>query len=96
MSEFNRQLNKKAAALRYDEDRDKAPVIVACGSGYMAEKIVEIAGENGVPVYEDHSLATVLSQLEAGSDIPQELYQTVVDIYAYFLQFTPNKDEESS
>ena len=95
MSEFNRQLNKKAAALRYEGDRDKAPVIVACGSGYMAEKIVEIASENGVPVYEDHSLATVLSQLEVGSDIPQELYQTVVDIYAFFLKFAPGKDEES-
>ncbi|SHJ30168.1 EscU/YscU/HrcU family type III secretion system export apparatus switch protein [Parasporobacterium paucivorans] len=89
MSEFNKVLNKKAAALRYEEGRSAAPVIVACGSGYMAEKIVEMAGQNGVPVYEDNSLATVLSQLEAGSEIPQELYQTVVDIYAYFLQFAP-------
>lgn len=96
MSEFNKILNKKAAALRYEEDRNKAPVIVACGSGYLAEKIVEIAGQNGVPVYEDHSLATVLSQLEAGSDIPQELYQTVVDIYAFFLQFVPGEDKEKS
>ena len=40
----------------------------------MAEKIVEIASENGVPVYEDDSLATVLTQLELGSEIPEELY----------------------
>ena len=86
MSEFRETLNKKAVALTYDEDKQNAPVIVASGMGYMAEKIVEIASENGVPVYEDDSLATVLTQLELGSEIPEELYQAVVDIYAYFLQ----------
>ena len=59
MSEFRETLNKKAVALTYDEDKQNAPVIVASGMGYMAEKIVEIASENGVPVYEDDSLATV-------------------------------------
>ena len=64
--------------------------------GYMAEKIVEIATENGVPVYEDDSLATVLTQLELGSEIPEELYQAVVDIYAYFLHFTLNGEEKKT
>ena len=73
MSEFRETLNKKAVALTYDEDKQNAPVIVASGMGYMAEKIVEIASENGVPVYEDDSLATVLTQLELGSEIPEEI-----------------------
>lgn len=90
MSEYNKRLNKKAVALRYDEEKRKAPVIVASGMGYMAEKIVEVANENGVPVYEDNSLATILSQLDLGSEIPEELYKTIVDIYVYFLQFSPN------
>lgn len=94
MSEFRETLNKKAVALTYDEDKQNAPVIVASGMGYMAEKIVEIASENGVPVYEDDSLATVLTQLELGSEIPEELYQAVVDIYAYFLHFTLNGEEK--
>lgn len=97
MSEFDDLLNKKAVALKYDEDRDSAPVVVAAGMGKIAEKIVEIAGENGVPVYEDDSLATMLTQLKLGAQIPSELYQAIVDIYVYFLQYAPGdekKDEE--
>lgn len=45
--------------------------------------------EAGVPVYEDDSLATLLSQMKLGAAIPQELYQAVVDIYIYFLGFVP-------
>lgn len=89
MSQYDDMMNKKAVALRYDENRDVAPVIVASGLGYLAEKIVEIANENGVPVYEDNSLATVLTQLDLGTAIPEELYQAIVDIYTYFLKYTP-------
>lgn len=88
-------MNKKAVALRYDENKDVAPVIVASGLGYMAERIVEMANENGVPVYEDNSLATVLTQLDLGTAIPEELYQAIVDIYAYFLKYNPQKIKEA-
>lgn len=94
MSEFNKLLNQKAAALSYDENRDKAPVIVAAGRGHMAERIIEMACEHDVPVYEDNSLANILSQMELGSEIPVELYQMVVDIYAYFLKLIPEEDLE--
>ncbi len=93
MSQYDDLLNKKAVALKYDENNNAAPVIVASGLGYMAEKIVEIANENGVPVYEDNSLATVLTQMKLGTEIPEELYQAVVDIYAYFLKFVPQEPE---
>lgn len=95
MSQYDDLLNKKAVALRYDENKDAAPVIVASGLGYVAEKIVEIANDNGVPVYEDNSLATVLTQLDLGTEIPEELYQAIVDIYAYFLRFAERKPESS-
>ncbi|MCI8639968.1 MAG: type III secretion protein [Coprococcus sp.] len=94
MSQRDDVLNKKAVALRYDENKDVAPVIVASGLGYMAERIVEMANENGVPVYEDNSLATVLTQLDLGTPIPEELYQAIVDIYAYFLKYTPHRKLE--
>lgn len=94
MSQYDDLLNKKAVALRYDEKNNAAPVIVASGLGYMAEKIVEIANESGVPVYEDNSLATVLAQMKLGTEIPEELYQVVVDIYAYFLKFVPQEPNE--
>lgn len=90
MSQYKDLMAKKAVALRYDENREAAPVIVASGLGYVAEKIVEIANDNEIPVYEDNSLATVLTQLELGTEIPEELYQAIVDIYVYFLKFSPD------
>ena len=88
-----REPAKRAAALRY-RPGDGAPVIVASGMGHLAEKIVEVATDNGVPVYEDTSLATVLSQVQLGREIPEELYQAVVEIYLYFLEFDPNDPEK--
>ncbi|MCL2538977.1 MAG: EscU/YscU/HrcU family type III secretion system export apparatus switch protein [Oscillospiraceae bacterium] len=82
MSSFN----SKAVALRY-EDSDVAPIVVASGLGYMAQKIIEVAADNNIPVYEDTSLATVLSQFQLGQEIPEELYQAIVEIYVYFLKF---------
>ena len=93
MSKYDsrRSAAKKAVALRYGEN-DTAPVVVASGMGYMAEKIVEVAAEGGVPIYEDNSLATVLTQLQLGQEIPESLYQAIVEIYVYFLQFDPSKN----
>ena len=91
--ESGRRPSKKAVALQY-EAGDGAPVIVASGMGYMAEKIVEVAADSGVPIYEDNSLATILTQLKLGQEIPQELYQAIVEIYVYFLHFDPNKGKE--
>lgn len=76
----------RAVALRYDGDGG-APVVVASGMGHLAEKIVEVASESGVPVYEDTSLATMLSQLSLGQEIPESLYRAIVEIYVYFLEF---------
>ena len=84
---------RRAVALQYGPD-DAAPVIVASGMGYMAEKIVSVAQENGVPVYEDDSLATILTQLNLGQEIPPGLYQAIVEIYVYFLNFDPARREE--
>jgi len=80
---------RRAVALQYG-GAEGAPVVVASGMGYLAEKIIEVAADNGVPVYEDNSLATMLSQLQLGQEIPEALYQAVVDIYIYFLEFDPN------
>lgn len=93
MSRSDQGQAKRAVALRYGAD-SAAPVIVASGMGNLAEKIVEVASENGVPVYEDNSLATVLSQMELGKEIPEELYEAVVEIYLYFLNFDPADPEK--
>lgn len=86
MSQFEKL--QKAAALKYnDSNPDEAPVVVASGLGFVAQQIVDIAAQSGVPVFRDDSLATLLSQLHAGTEIPPELYQAVVDIYVYFLGY---------
>ena len=95
MSRSELPRKKRAVALQYGAD-DAAPVVVASGMGYLAEKIVDVAQENGVPVYEDDSLATILSQLKLGQEIPPELYQAIVDIYLYFLNFDPNRRESAA
>lgn len=86
MSQFERL--QKAAALKYsDSGTDAAPVVVASGSGHIAQNIIGIAEKNGVPVFRDNSLAALLSQLQSDTEIPPELYRAVVDIYVYFLGF---------
>lgn len=87
-SDGTRGAAKKAVALQYGPG-DAAPVIVASGMGYMAEKIVETAADCGVPIYEDNSLSTILTQLQLGQEIPESLYQAIVEIYVYFLHFDP-------
>ena len=97
MSKYDGRRNpsKKAVALQY-EAGDAAPVVVASGMGYMAEKIVEVAADSGVPIYEDNSLATILTQLKLGQEVPEELYKAIVEIYVYFLHFDPNRVKEGS
>ena len=91
MSQYD-TLEQRQVALRDHETQNSAPVIVASGMGYVAEKIVEIANDNGVPVYEDNSLATVLTQMKLD---PAESYETIVDIYAYFLRYVPKHADET-
>ena len=94
MSAFERLLEQKAVALQYSPEKDSAPVIVASGMGYMAEKITEAARKSGVPVYEDDSLATLLSRLQLGAAVPEELYQAIIEIYIYFLGYVPSPEKK--
>lgn len=92
-SDEPRPTRQRAVALQYGVS-DSAPVIVAAGMGHLAEKILDVAQENGVPIYEDNSLATILSQLNLGQQIPEELYRAVVEIYVYFLNFDFNRQSQ--
>ena len=94
-SKNRRGASEMAVALQYGAG-DTAPVVVASGMGYMAEKIVETAADAGVPIYEDNSLATALAQLKLGQEIPEELYQAIVEIYLYFLNFDPDGKEQTA
>ena len=93
MSRYDNRSANRAVALKYDGEG--APVVVASGMGYLAERMIEVATESGVPVYEDNSLATMLSQLELGQQIPDSLYRAIVEIYVYFLNFDPNDPDKA-
>jgi flagellar biosynthetic protein FlhB len=73
-----------AVALAYEADRMSAPVVVAKGAGYIAEKIKEVAKEHGVPIVEDKPLARILFKtVDIGAAIPMDLYRAVAEILAY-------------
>jgi flagellar biosynthesis protein len=74
---------KLAVALKYENDEPEAPVVVASGRGEIAEKILAMARQGKVPVYQDESLAQVLASLEMGTEIPPELYQAVAQVIAF-------------
>ena len=74
---------KTAVALGYDPNEDGAPKVIASGRGALAEKIIEQAKENKVPVHQDDKLADTLSRLEIGEMIPPELYEVVAEILVF-------------
>ncbi|MEG0304708.1 MAG: EscU/YscU/HrcU family type III secretion system export apparatus switch protein [Oscillospiraceae bacterium] len=78
----------KAVALKYQEEQDAAPVVIASGYGTIAEKIVTIAEQKGIPVFRDDSAASLMCMLEIGRTIPPELYQAVAAIYMQILQIS--------
>ncbi len=74
---------KKAAALKYTRGKDQAPRVVAKGRGQLAERIVSIAREHGIPIHEDRQLVEILSALDLYQEIPPELYRAVAEILAF-------------
>jgi flagellar biosynthesis protein len=87
---------KTAIALRYDIDRDKAPLVLASGRGTVAGEILRIAEDNKIPLYEDPELAKLLSKLELDVEIPPELYTLVAEVlfFVYKLDRMAQKREQ--
>ncbi|MCR5747579.1 MAG: EscU/YscU/HrcU family type III secretion system export apparatus switch protein [Lachnospiraceae bacterium] len=74
--------NLTAVALSYEKG-EMAPTVVASGKGKLAERIIETAKENAVPLHEDSKLAETLSNLEIGEMIPPELYEVVAEVLVF-------------
>jgi len=73
----------KAVALKYDQKKDKAPRVIAKGRGDIAEKIIAVAREHNVPLYEDKNLIQILEALDLETEIPPELYRAVAEVLAF-------------
>ena len=72
---------KKAAALKYEFNSD-APTVAASGMGYIADKIIEKAEENDVPIVYNKELTDLLCNVDVGTEIPEELYEAVAHVIA--------------
>jgi len=72
----------QAVALKYDK-AEGTPKVIAKGSSYLADRILNIAENENIPVYEDEQLVKSLSKLDLGETIPPELFEIVAHIYAF-------------
>ncbi len=72
-----------AVALQYDAEVSKAPILLAKGEDYLAQKIKEIAKEHHVEIVENKPLARMIyHNVDIGAEIPPELYQSVAEVLA--------------
>lgn len=72
-----------AVAIKYDAEVSKAPIVLAKGEDYLAQKIREAAKEHNIEIVENKPLARMLyANVEIGEEIPPELYQAVAEILA--------------
>lgn len=85
--------NKKAAALRYEQSYE-APIVTAAGIGLIADKIIEKADENNVPIVYNKELADLLQNVDVGESIPPEIYEIVAEIIAYVMSVDNNLNKE--
>lgn len=74
---------EKAVALGYDPIRDDAPRVLASGKGIIAEQIIEIAKQNGIPIRDDPVLTAALMEIDINKTIPPELYRVVAEVLSY-------------
>ncbi len=73
-----------AVAIKYDQHSMSAPVVVAKGEGFVAQKIRDIAKENKIPIVENKPLArALLLQVEVGEMVPEDLYRSVAEVLAF-------------
>lgn len=85
MSQSKKNGNK-AVALKYNPGQDVAPVVIASGYGLIAEKIINIGEEMGIPIFRDDSAASMLCMLEMGTHIPPELYEVIALVYTRIME----------
>ncbi|AEA33595.1 EscU/YscU/HrcU family type III secretion system export apparatus switch protein [Hippea maritima] len=79
--------SKKAVALRYKNQEDNAPKVVAKGRGFLADKIEKTAKKHSIYIEKDPLLAESLYKVKLNEEIPEELYEAVAKILAYIYSF---------
>jgi flagellar biosynthesis protein len=96
MKTMGKERMKKAVALHYEADRQKAPQVTAKGRGLVAERIIELARAKGIPIQEDPELIDALIQLDFYEEIPSSLYQAVAEILAFVYKMNKHMGDTAS
>jgi Uncharacterized homolog of the cytoplasmic domain of flagellar protein FhlB len=94
MKEYKNYNNIKASALRYDKEKENAPILIAKGKGKVAEKIIEIANKENIPVIENKALADILDKLDIYDEIPPELYRVVAQLFAFIYKLNEKASDD--
>ena len=81
-------MKEKAVALKYDEKKNKAPVVGAKGEGKTAQKIIQIAKEHGVPLKKDEDLVELLSKVELDAEVPPQMYKAIAEVFSFIYNTT--------
>lgn len=74
---------KRAVALRYHEDQEVAPRVLAKGQGPVAERIITLAREHGIPMHEDRDLVRLLGILDLDAEVPPAMYRALAEVLAH-------------
>lgn len=90
MFENNDKKILKAAALKYDRLSSQAPKVIAKGKGESAKNIIKIAEENQLPIKKDEELIELLSKIDIDSEIPDNMYKAVAEIFSYIYDLKKN------
>ena len=73
-----------ACAIKYDKKQAEAPILIAKGADFLAQKIKEEAKKHDIPIVENKPLARMLyHNVELDEEIPEELYQMTAEVLAY-------------
>lgn len=91
---MKKPMNKRnyAVALSYDSDKHPAPKIVGKGKGLVADKMIEKAKMNKVPVYKDEKLVQQLQSMNMDEYISPELYEAVAQILVFISGVDSNEN----
>ena len=74
---------QKAVALGYDPKKDDAPRVLASGKNLLAQQIIAVAKQNGIPIRDDPVLTAALMEIDINQTIPSELYRVVAEVLSY-------------
>lgn len=77
---------RKSLALKWNREKDEAPRLIAAGKGPLADRIVSLALEAGIPVQENKGLTEALSEFSPGCEIPPDLYQMAAEVYIFLME----------